>query len=64
VRCLPQWVNAIGLRRPILNRDDETPVTVANVELRIPRNAMRLGTFDPEISEIIWQDEVVDATGS
>jgi hypothetical protein len=54
--------NALGLRRPVPKRDDETTVS-ADVKHRTPRRAKRLGTLDPETSLIIWQDEVVDAVG-
>jgi hypothetical protein len=53
----------VGLRRPALQRTDETPTTLAEVKLETPRRAKRFGTLDPETSLIIWQDEVVDATG-
>ena len=45
--------------RPALKRDETSESAVA-VELRMPRRAMRLGTLDPETSEIIWRDEVAD----
>lgn len=49
-----------GLLRPARNLDAETPEGAPDVELRKPRRAVRLGTLDPETSEIIWQDQVVD----
>ena len=55
--------NGLGARRATLKRADETPGTVSDGELRKPRRAKRLGTLDPETSEIIWQDETVDTTG-
>ena len=55
--------NALGLRRPAPKRDDETEASAADVKARTPRRAKRLGSLDPETSLIIWQDEVVDATG-
>jgi hypothetical protein len=53
----------VGLRRPALKRDDETLSTAADVKPETPRRAKRFGVLDPETSLIVWQDEVVDATG-
>ena len=51
-------------RRSTLKLDDETPATVDELELRTPQPATRLGSLDPETSEIVWQDELGDTTES
>jgi len=55
--------NPLATLRPALKRDETSGSAVA-VELRMPRRAIRLGTLDPETSEIIWRDEVADGTAT
>ena len=56
-----RYIRYNGFRRPNANLDD-TPAIADDVEVR-PR-ATRLGTLDPETSEIVWLDEAGDTTGS
>jgi len=57
-----RYIRYNGFRRSNAILDDDTPAIADDVEVR-PR-ATRLGTLDPETSEIVWLDEAGDTTGS
>jgi hypothetical protein len=59
-----RYIRYNGPCRSTLKLDDETPAIVDDLELRTPQPATRLGSLDPETSEIVWQDEVGDTTES
>jgi len=52
--------NPVTLLRPALKRDARSPESVADVEPQMLRRPIRLGTLDPETSQIVWRDEATE----